>query len=128
MTLGYTRRVMGREAPANDRWGPPAPPWVWWTLLVGAAILVAWAWFVLGFLAEPSAVGRSRVALNLVGGSSLGAALLGVAAAIALRARRRWAPSLAFVAAGFMILTLVGAVAGIPAVIGLASSRTSSRN
>jgi hypothetical protein len=105
-----------------------APRWVWWTLLVGSALLVVWAWFVLGFRSEPSAVGRSRVVLDLVAGGSIGAALVGAAAAAALLGRRRWAPRLALVAAAFMILTVVGAIAGLPALIGLLSSRAAARN
>lgn len=57
-----------------------APRWVWWTLVAGAVLLVAWGWFVLGFLTEPSAVGRMRAGLIAIGGVSIA---LGVAAAIA---------------------------------------------
>lgn len=57
-----------------------APRWVWWTLVFGAVLLVAWGWFVLGFLTEPSAVGRMRAGLIAIGGVSIA---LGVAAAIA---------------------------------------------
>ncbi len=104
------------------------PRWVWWTLMIGAVVLVAWAWFVFGFRSEPSAVGRSRVVLDLVAGGSIGAALLGSAAAVALLTRRRWAPRFALVAAVLMTLTVVGAIAGVPALIGLVSSRNSARN
>jgi nitrate reductase gamma subunit len=55
-------------------------PWVWWTLLIGAVLLVAWGWFVLGFLTEPSAVGRMRSGLIVIGGVSIA---LGVIAAVA---------------------------------------------
>lgn len=119
---------MQAKTAQKARTGAYAPVWVWWTLLAGAAVLVVWAWFVFGFRTEPSAVGRSRVALELVVGGSIGAALLGAAAAVALLARRRWAPRLALVAAVLMILTIVGAIAGVPALIGLLSSRTSVRN
>jgi hypothetical protein len=88
-------------------------------------VLVAWAWFLLGFLSEPSAVGRSRTALNLLAGTSLGIASLAVVAAIALLRRARWAPRLALAASVFMILTLVGAVVGVPLVFGLLASRDS---
>ena len=53
---------------------------MWWTLLIGAALLVAWGWFVLGFLTEPSAVGRVRAGLIVIGGVSI---VLGVVAAVA---------------------------------------------
>ncbi|GAC1473528.1 MAG: hypothetical protein PVS3B2_09910 [Candidatus Dormibacteraceae bacterium] len=102
------------------------PKWVWWTLLVGAALLVAWAWFVLGFLGEPSAVGRSRAVLGIVAGGSIGTAIFAAVAAVGLVKRAGWAPRLALVAAGFMVLTCMGAVAGIPALIGLMSPRRSS--
>ena len=55
------------------------PRWVWWTLVLGAVLLVGWGWFVLGFLTEPSAVGRMRAGLIAIGGVSIA---LGVAAAI----------------------------------------------
>ncbi len=57
-----------------------APSWLWWTLLFGAVLLVAWGWFVLGFLTEPSAVGRMRAGLIVIGGVSIA---LGIGAAIA---------------------------------------------
>lgn len=104
------------------------PRWVWWTLMIGAVVLAGWAWFVFGFRSEPSAVGRSRLVLDLVAGGSIGAALLGSAAAVALLTRRQWAPRLALVAAILMTLTVVGAIAGVPALIGLVSSRNSARN
>jgi hypothetical protein len=49
----------------------------WW-LLAGAFVLFIWGWFVLGFLAEPSAIDRVRVALIAIGGGSIA---LGLAAA-----------------------------------------------
>lgn len=103
-----------------------APGWVWWTLLVGSAIVLIWAWFLLGFLSEPSAVGRSRVILAGWAGSSIGTAVLGVAAALALWRKKRWAWRLGLLASVFMILTGAGAIAGIPAVFGLAGGRNSS--
>ena len=51
----------------------------WW-LLGAAVLLLVWGWFVLGFLAEPSAVDRVRVALIAIGGGSIA---LGLAAAVA---------------------------------------------
>jgi len=110
------------ESPSAARY---APRWAWWTLLLGAILLVAWASFLLSFLSEPSAVGRSRALLAMVAGGSLGVAVLAVVAALALLRRARWAPRLAVVAAGFMILTLVGAIAGVPLVFGLLAGRSS---
>jgi hypothetical protein len=54
------------------------PRWVSWTLLVLAAVLILAGVFVLGFLTEPSAVGRMRSALYVIGAGSI---VLGVAAA-----------------------------------------------
>jgi len=104
---------------------PYPPRWVWGALLVGAVVLVAWSWFLLGFLDEPSAVGRSRTALGIAAGGSVGVAILAAVAALALIRRVRWAPRLAMVAAVFMLLTCVGAVVGVPVLIGLMSPRRS---
>jgi hypothetical protein len=46
-----------------------------WTLLVVGAMSFYWGWFVLGFLGEPSAVDRVRVALIVIGGGSLAVGL-----------------------------------------------------
>jgi hypothetical protein len=111
-------------APIEER---RVPTWVWWTLLIGAGVLILWSWFLSGFFSEPSAVGRARAVLLIVAGGSLGTAALGIAAAVGLVRRARWAPRLALVAAGFMIVTVVGAIAGIPAAVGLASYWRSAR-
>jgi len=42
-----------------------------WTLAAAGAALLYWGWFVLGFLGEPSAVDRVRVALIVIGAGSL---------------------------------------------------------
>ena len=55
------------------------PPWLWWTLLVIAGLLIALGAFVLGFLSEPSAVGRMRTALYVVGAGSI---VIGVASGV----------------------------------------------
>lgn len=60
-----------------------------WFLLAGGALLLYWGWFVLGFLGEPSAVDRVRVALIVIGGSSLAVgAACGATATWMLLARR----------------------------------------
>ena len=51
-----------------------------WLLLAAAVVLLLWGWFVLGYLAEPSAVDRVRVALLVVG---VGSIALGIAAGAA---------------------------------------------
>ena len=105
-----------------------SPSWISWILLVGAVVLVGWAWFVLGFLSEPSAVGRTWVALVVIGGTSIAAAVVGLVAAAGLLRPARWATTWALVASVLMITSIVGAIVGIPALIGLLSSRTSPRN
>jgi nitrate reductase gamma subunit len=89
--------------------------------------MVAWAWFIVGFLSEPSAVGRSRIVLLTSIAYSIGAAVVGVIGAIGLARSERWGRTLAGIASGAMTLTVIGAVAGIPALIGLLSSRNSSK-
>jgi hypothetical protein len=106
----------------------PSPGWITWLLLVGAVALFAWGWFVLGFLPEPSAVGGILVALWIIGGASMAAAVLGLVAAAGLIRGARWATTLARVAAAVMILSVVGAIMGIPALIGLFASRSSTSN
>ena len=106
----------------------PAPGWITWLFLVGAVLLFVWGWFVLGFLAEPSAVGGVRVALLIIGGGSLASAVLGVLAAAGLIKGARWSSTVALVAALVMILSVMGAVMGIPAVMGLMSGRTPGPN
>ena len=100
-----------------------SPRWVWWTLLVGAVVLFVWGWYVLGFLTEPSAVGGVWAALLLIGAGSIAAGLLGVIAAGALVARTQWAWRIAIVASVFMSLSIVGAIAGVPALVGVIASR-----
>jgi hypothetical protein len=110
------------KAPTDARY---APRWIWWTLLLGAIVLVAWALFLLSFMSEPSAVGRSRAVLGGVAGFALGAAGFTVVAALGLLRRATWAPRLALVASVFMILSLAGAIVGIPVVFGLLAGRDS---
>src|SRR5438270_121521 len=61
--------------------------WIWSTLVTGAAILLVWGVFVLSFKSEPSAIGRVWIALMLIGGGSIGTAVVGLVAAIASRLR-----------------------------------------
>ena len=103
------------------------PVWVWPVLVLGAAIMVTWAWFIVGFLSEPSAVGRSRIVLLTSIVYSIGAAAVGVVGAVGLARNKRWGRTLAGIASAAMTFSVVGAIAGIPALIGLLSSRNSSR-
>lgn len=97
-------------------------------LVLGAVVLVAWGAFVLGFLREPSAVGGVFVALLAIGGGSVVAAILGAVAAAGLARGARWARIAAMVAAVAMIFTGAGAVAGIPALVGILSGRDPTTN
>ena len=106
----------------------PAQPWVWPVLLLGAALMLYWAWFILGFQSEPSAVGRIWLVLVTSSAYSAGSAVVGVIGAVGLIRREPWARTVATIAAAAMTLTVVGAVAGIPALVGLVASRDSSRN
>ncbi|HET7421610.1 MAG TPA: hypothetical protein VFL27_14625 [Candidatus Dormibacteraeota bacterium] len=54
------------------------PRSAWWTVLVVAVVFLLWGAFVLGFLDEPSAIGRMRAALIGIG---VGSIVLGVAGA-----------------------------------------------
>jgi hypothetical protein len=102
-----------------------APPWVWVALVFGAGLMLAWAWFILGFLSEPSAVGRIRFVLVTSSIYSIGCALVGLISAVGLIRRERWAATLGVIASAAMTFSVVGAVVGIPALIGLMSPRRS---
>jgi len=106
----------------------PAPAWVGPVLLIGAALMLYWAWFIIGFQSEPSAVGRIWLVLVTSSAYSAGSAVVGVIGAIGLMRRERWARTLATIASAAMTLTVIGAVAGIPALVGLVASRNASRN
>lgn len=60
-----------------------------WLLLVAAALLFWWGWYVLGFLGEPSVEGNLRVGLIVVIAGSFTLSLVaGLAGAWMLVARR----------------------------------------
>ena len=126
MTQHYTRAVQVTEEQRTP--APATPRWVWPVLLFGAVVMVGWAWFILGFLSEPSAVGRVRIILLTSSAYSIGSAVVGVIGAFGLMRQERWARMLAAIAASAMTFSGVGAVAGIPALLALLSSRNSSRN
>jgi hypothetical protein len=96
-------------------------------LLVGAVIAVGWAVFDYSFFSEPSADGRSRLVLGASAAWSIGAALIGIIGAIGIVRRARWARNVAWTASMFMALTLVSAIPGIAAFMGLWSSRDSTK-
>src|ERR1700694_2335970 len=107
--------------------GKPTQRWVGAALLIGGAIAVAWAAFLSQFMNEPSAVGRSKAVLVIWAVASLTAAVLAAPAAIMLRRRDRPGRPLAWSVSILITATIVGAIAGIPALIGLGSSRRTSR-
>ena len=97
--------------------------WLWAALLAGAVVNVWWAWFVAGFLSEPSAVGRVLAALLASIALSAASGVAGAIGALGLLRHEEWDRAVAWIAAVAMTLTGVGAIAGIPAVIGLWWSR-----
>lgn len=115
-----------QERPAPGQ--ATTPPWVWAVLVLGSALMLWWAWFVIGFLSEPSAVGRIWVVLVTSSAYSTGSAVIGVVGAIGLLRRERWARMVAGIASAAMTLTVVGAIAGIPVLVALVSSRNSNKN
>ena len=103
------------------------PVWLWGALLAGAVVMAWWAWFISGFISQPSAVGRVLAVLLYWIAMSTASGLTGAIGAIGLLRHRAWGRTLAWITAIAMTLTGVGAVAGIPALIGLVSSRNASR-
>ena len=87
-------------------------------------MLFAWGVFVLSFKAEPSAIGRIGAIVILIGGGSIGTALVGVVASIGLVRHARWARSVAWLASALMILTCVSSWAGLVGMVGLVSGPT----
>jgi hypothetical protein len=92
-------------------------------LLAGAVIAIWWGWFVFGFIQEPSAVGPVLIALLTLIASSFAAGLAGAVGAYGLIRNAAWARPVAWIAASLITLTGVGAIAGIPALVGLGWSR-----
>ncbi|MEO8745275.1 MAG: hypothetical protein ABI334_11160 [Candidatus Dormiibacterota bacterium] len=113
---------------AASKTATPTPRWLWWALLIGAAVLLGWAWFLFGFRHEPSAVGRVGLILTSWAAYSAFFGLVGLAAAIGLVRRAAWGRTLASISATGMTISVVGSVVGIAVLIGLYSSRIPSRN
>jgi len=107
------------KAPA----GGSTPRWTWWTLLIGAGILLGWAAFVYGFTSEPSATGRTGAVLWASTLVSIFSSLAGFAAAVGLQRREDWGRPMAWVASVGMTITVVAAIVGVPVLVGLVSSR-----
>lgn len=106
---------------------PFTQPWVGVALLIGGAIGIAWGAFLAQFMNEPSAVGPTKAVLVIWVLISWTGAILALPAAIMLRRRDRLGRALAWIVSIFITATFVGAIAGVPALIGLWSSRKASR-
>jgi len=104
------------------------PRWVSLTLVLGAAIVLAWAWFIFGFLSEPSAVGRVRLLLVTWDGFSALAGVLGIVAAVSGIRAMSWSRTASWLAGAALTLTVVGAIAGVPALLGVVWSRNPPPN
>ena len=113
-------------SPANGE-DSVTPPWLWVALLAGAAVAIWWGWFVFGFIQEPSAVERVLIALLTLVGTSVVAGFAGAIASYGLVRNAAWSRPVAWIAAVLITLTGVGAIAGIPALVGLWWSRKASR-
>jgi hypothetical protein len=99
------------------------PGWLWAALLAGAVVALWWAWFVWGFLSEPSAVGRVLAVLLTSIWLSVISGLDGAIAAVGLLRREPWSRRMAWIAAVGLTLSGAGAIGGIPALVGLLWSR-----
>ena len=103
------------------------PRWVSVALAIGTVITIAWAPFIYQFTSEVSSDRRSKTVLVVWSVISIAAALLGAGGAIGIFRRARWGRGVAWIASLVITITFVGAIAGIPALIGLWSSRGSSK-
>jgi hypothetical protein len=106
---------------------PFTQTWVSVALLIGAVIGIAWGAFLSQFMNEPSAVGPTKAVLVIWTVISWMAAVLTLPTAIMLRRRDRSGRALAWIVSILITATFVGAIAGVPALIGLGSSRNVSR-
>jgi hypothetical protein len=61
----------------------------WWTVVIVAIVFALWGLFVLGFLSEPSAIGRMRAALVGIGAGSMVVGAAGAGLGLWMLFRRR---------------------------------------
>ena len=99
------------------------PRWLWAALLAGAVVTGWWAWFINGFLSEPSATGRVLAVLLTSICLSVLSGLDGALAAVGLLRNEPWARRMAWIAAVALTLSGAGAIGGVPALVGLVWSR-----
>jgi eukaryotic-like serine/threonine-protein kinase len=106
---------------------PSTPAWVILVLGLGFLGMVIWTLATMGTLSEPSAVGRSRTTLVFWAIDGFAAIVLTAASVIGLLRRASWGRRVAWAASIALVLSFVGAVLGIPAMVGLFLSRKQSR-
>jgi serine/threonine protein kinase len=104
-----------------------APRWVVLLLGIGTLVLLFWLFVMIGTLSEPSAVGRSRSTQVFWLLDSIIGMVLTIASVIGVVRRASWGRRAAWAASIALLLSLVGAVLGIPAMVGLFLSRKQSR-
>jgi hypothetical protein len=96
-------------------------------LAVGAVVTVAWAPFIYQFTSEVSSDRRSKAVLIAWTIVSVAAALLALVGAFAVVRGFRSSRVVAWTASFVLVLTLVGALPGIAALMGLWASRSASK-
>jgi serine/threonine protein kinase len=104
-----------------------APRWVVLVLGIGTLVLLFWMIAMIGTLSEPSAIGRSRSTQVFWLLDSIVGIVLTAASVIGLVRRASWGRRAAWAASITLVLSLVGAVLGIPAMVGLFLSRNQSK-
>jgi peptidoglycan/LPS O-acetylase OafA/YrhL len=103
------------------------PRWVIVALLLGAVVCGAWAIYIFGFTSEPSAERRTKTVLLVWSSLSDLAALMCLVGALTLPRGTRNGRVVGWIASILLIVTLVGAIPGIAAAMGLRASRNASK-
>ena len=103
------------------------PRWVSVALAIGSVITIAWGPYIYQFTSEVASDRRSKAVLIVWALFSLWAGFMGMSSTILLRRDSRTGRPVAWVASIAITLTFVGAIAGIPAFIGLWSSRGAAK-
>ena len=109
------------------RSAPYTPTWVTIVLGIGTGVLILWASFVAIIAFDPINDSGTRTGFFVWGIVSIAAALMAIVALVGVLRRTHWGRPMAWAAAITQTLTCVGALAGIPAMIGLGMSRGQSR-
>lgn len=106
---------------------PYTPTWVTIVLGLGVGIALLWVGGVALSAFDAAQDTATRTTAFVWGIASLAAALLAIVGLVGVLRRTYWGRPMAWAAAVALTLTCVGALAGIPALIGLAMSRGQSR-